>query len=286
MRVNLEGPNLTPDKNNRFGDARPRNWQENDQFRSRPVITGSNRGEPIKINDSARINRYDDNRSEMRAAGNNRFERSDKPEVRAENSLAMPAPIPQSRSLNPADRSNANAQRFERPSQNESRGFNQTVTMPEPNASIAPQVPTNSSSGIRTVEEMSAERNNQRVRINRIDPIREYRNDVNSNQNGFPVPQSNAEMTVNRPVNVNNERNIERFERRNERTVERAPERMQERIQERPQAAMPREMPQPRQEVRMAEPRRETAPVMRVERTEREKASENRKESKREINEQ
>jgi hypothetical protein len=65
---------------------------------------------------------------------------------------------------------------------------------------------------------------------------------------------------------------------------------MQERIQERPQATIQREMPreisQPRQEVRMAEPRRETAPVMRVERPEREKTSENKKESRREVHEQ
>lgn len=310
MRVNLDGPNLTPDKNNRFGDARPRNWQENDQFRSRPVITGPNRGEPIKINDAGRINRYDDNRSDERPARNDRFDRSNKTELRSENGLAIPNTTPQSRNLNTPDRSNSNAHRFERPAQTESRGFNQAVTAPVQNTSIATQPQPSSNSGIRTVEEMSAERQNQRIRIDRMDPtssqqrdrwedsnrdatrasistqrqdpIREYRNNANTNQNVNPVPNANAEMTVNRPANISNERNAERFERR----VERAPERIQERIQERPQAAMPREMPQPRQEVRMAEPRRETAPVMRVERPEREKSSENKKESKREVHEQ
>jgi hypothetical protein len=310
IRVNLDGPNLVPEKNNRFGDARPRNWQENDQLRSRPTISGSSRGEPIKINDAGRINRYDDhrsdNRSDNRTIDNDRFGRADRtevrrPEIRTESSLATPNTIPQSRSLNATDRSSANAQRFERPTQTESRGFNSAESIPQQNATIATQAPNNSSSGIRTVEEMSAERNNQRIRINRIDPIREYRNDVNSNPTVNPMPQSNAEMSVNRPVNISNERNVERVDRfdradrsdRIERRVDRAdraPERMQERIQERPQATIQREMPreisQPRQEVRMAEPRRETAPVMRVERPEREKTSENKKESRREVHEQ
>ncbi len=45
MRVATEAPNLVPERGNRFGDARPRNWQENDQFRARPVINNANRNE-------------------------------------------------------------------------------------------------------------------------------------------------------------------------------------------------------------------------------------------------
>lgn len=317
MRVHDEGPNLTPDRSNRFGDARPRNWQENDQFRSRPVVNGANRNDATPSNEGWSNNR----------------------------SGTAPNQIPNARGLNTGnnnvvtnstnntnDRYNGNPSRFDRQPQIDTR--NQINNVPTQTVQTAP-LATSNSSGIRTTEEMNAdrarERSDNRIRSERFDPsnpiqrdrtneravertyertiervddssratinqphqdpIREYRT--------MPVPANtsatpNAAIPVNRPVETMNERNVERRSDRNiERSFERPEraDRAMERQVERPQPQA-REMPQPRQEIRAAEPRfvapevrRKAAQPVKAERQEREKNSENRKENKKENNE-
>lgn len=305
MRVHDEGPNLTPDRNNRFGDSRPRNWQENDQFRGRPLVNGANRNEPIQSNEVTPINRPINTPNQ----GSN---------PRANNS-----------SLNNTtnDRYNGNPSRFDRPAQIESR--NPTTNMPAQTAQVvSTPVPVTNSSGIRTTEEMNADRtrdrNENRIRTDRFDPnnqiqreraiertnertnertiertddssratINQPRQDPIREYRTIPAPSnttvnSNAAMPVNRPVETMNERNVER---RPERSFER-PERVIERQAERPQVQQ-REMPQPRPEARAVEPRfvapevrREVAQPVKVERQEREKNTDNKRENKKENNE-
>lgn len=318
MRVHDEGPNLTPDRNNRFGDARPRNWQENDQFRGRPVVNSANRNESIQASDGTSNNRP----------------------------TTMPNQVTNPRANNSSlnsptnDRYNGNPSRFDRPAQIESRNVvnnipAQATQSPQP---VQTPVPVTNSSGIRTTEEMNADRtrdrNENRIRTERFDPtnqvqreraiertndrpiertnertiersddssraaINQPRQDPIREYRTMPVPSNtsaspNPAMPVSRPVETMNERNVDRRSERGFERPERAEraERVAERQVERPQAQQ-REMPQPRQEVRAAEPRfvapevrREAAQPVKVERQEREKSSENKKENRKENNE-
>lgn len=300
LRVVDDVSRIAPEKSNRFGDARPRNWQENDQFRSRPVITGPTRSDAVKLHDSSPNTRYESNRSRQRddqSSGNNN------------NQVQTQNPQSNSRLNDINHRIESNGNRFERRQNMEQQGLNTPIQIQQQ------QLPSTNSTGIRTVEEMNSDRNIHRIRTERFDPsmpIQRERHD-DSQRAIINQPHSepardirqtmpnNASITVNRPVEVVNERNVERnmernFERANERNVERNAERRfdrgAERMSERPQAVQ-REMPQTvRPEARMPEPRfvapevrREAPQPIKVEKPEREKESGNRREANREIRE-
>ncbi|MBC3875632.1 DUF6600 domain-containing protein [Undibacterium flavidum] len=199
MRVHDEGPNLTPDRNNRFGDARPRNWQENDQFRGRPVVTGSNRNDLTQSNDGAPNNRPTNvpNQRQNPRANNSGLN----------NGLNNGANNGTNNATN--DRYNGNPSRFDRPAQIESRNPTNNLPAQTTQAAQAVQtpVPVTSSSGIRTTEEMNADRgrdrNENRIRTDRFDPTN----------------QAQRERSIERQI----ERPVERpIERTNERTIDRA----------------------------------------------------------------
>lgn len=319
MRVHDEGPNLTPDRNNRFGDARPRNWQENDQFRSRPVINNSNRHDAVQSNDG---------------------QANDRPNNRPGNSPnQVNNPRVNNNSLNTGvtpttnDRYNGNSSRFDRAIQSEPRGLSNGV----PAQTVQTPVPA-TNTGIRTLEEMNGDRardrnenrienrNESRIRNDRFDPtnqvprertnertiertddssratINQPRQDPIREYRTIPAPSnttvnSNAAMQVSRPVETMNERSVERRPERGFERPERAEraERVIERQAERPQAQqreISQPQPQPRPEARAVEPRfvapeirREAAQPVKVERQEREKNTENKKENKKENNE-
>ncbi|MBC3807540.1 hypothetical protein H8K52_09305 [Undibacterium seohonense] len=302
MRIDDDVSRIAPEKNNRFGDARPRNWQENDQFRARPVITGPNRSDAIKLNDGNTDTRYDGNRN------NNRDNYRDNRGLNAPVQTQIPSPnTVRSTELN--NRNEFNGNRFERRQQNETQGLNTPIQAQQP------QLVVPNSTGIKTVEEMNIERNNHRIRAERFDPSVQTQRDRFDDSNRAVLnqprqeppreirttPPINAGMPVSRPVETSDERTVERngernFDRinernaeRNERRFERGAERMPERMSDRAQPIQ-REMPQtPRPEARMPEPkfvapeiRRET-PV-KAEKQEREHG--NKRESSRDIREQ
>lgn len=180
MQVATEAPNLVPEKGNRFGDARPRNWQENDQFRARPVITNSNRGEPMQTTPNAGTSngilgntlnqRPQDNRDNYRE--NNR-----------DNNYS-------------SGRRNDNSERPQA-ALNDARA----MTVPNPNQQTAPannNLNNTNPSGIRTVEEMNEQRNrNPRIerleRSDRFDPRSTNNNGFNAGSPSTPMPQQSQQ---------------------------------------------------------------------------------------------
>lgn len=197
MQVATEAPNLVPERGNRFGDARPRNWQENDQFRSRPVMNNSNRGEAMQttpnsgtsagisngILGNAFNQRPQDNRNQASNLQNNR-----------DNNASF-------------GRRNDNAERPQATiNSNDTRG----MTVPNPNQQVAPANnnlnntnPSGSGTGIRTVEEMNEQRNrNPRIerlersdrfdrvdRVDRFDARSNSNNGLNAGSPSNPLPQ-------------------------------------------------------------------------------------------------
>jgi hypothetical protein len=296
MRIDDDVSRIAPEKNNRFGDARPRNWQENDQFRSRPVITGPTRSDPIKLNDSSPNSRYESNRIRQRDDQNGGNSNT---QVQTQN------PLSNSRLNDMNHRIESNGNRFERRQNMEQQGLNTPAQVQQQ------QLPSTNSTGIRTVEEIRSDRNNHSIRVDRFDPTMQIERERNENAQRATMNQPRSEpmrdfqattpnnnaIPVSRPVETGNERNVERnFERANERNVERNADRRfdrgAERMSERPQAVQ-REMPQTvRPEARMPEPRfvapevrREAPQPVKVEKPEREKDSGSKKEIHREIRE-
>ena len=305
LRVENDVSGISPEKHNRFGDARPRNWQENDQFRSRPVVTGPHRIESASLNNTNTESRYDNKRPIPRE--NERDYR------RGDAAVSTQSNVPLVRTNETFNRADMNGNRVDRRPQNETQGPNVPAQLSQP------QLSTTNSSGIRTIEEMNTERNNNRIRAERFDPTVQTQRDrfednhratINTSRpepirDTRSLPLTGVTSPAARTVETNNERNIERNNERNidrmnerhtdrnfERRFDRAIERPLERPVERPQIIQ-RETPQaPRSEARMPEPkfvapepRRENPQPIKVERPEREKENNSRKEGNREIRE-
>jgi hypothetical protein len=280
MQVAAEAPNVTPDKANRFGDARPRNWQENDQYRSRPVINtpniqsngNSNSGLNNNGNNGGQTQNYGQNRTNDRRVNNINAPSNGLPaETNAANQTAT-------RQIEMNDRnSNLNANRppvtppvIQAPA--DVRGNNGAYNN-------APQTTIPTPQNQRGNEEINHDR--ERLQTRQIEQNRA----VNST---MPKLENNRELaTPPNPTPRQFERNNERsFERQNERSVtpprevpqavpqmeqrvpqnernferrERPQERMQERVIERP-APVQQQMPQAVPQALPTMPRAESRP--------------------------
>ncbi|MBR7799109.1 DUF6600 domain-containing protein [Undibacterium fentianense] len=314
LRVNDEVSKLTPDRNNRFGDARPRNWQENDQFRARPVVSGAN----ISDHNRPEINRNDGGRRSD--AVSNRVGNNHPAGFNTPLTPIQDQPRPTNNAINsgngaittPPNRSSSerNTNRFERAISSDPRSTNSVTNNADSTSTISAPNNAQINTGIRTTDEMQQERNANRIRTERFDPTspnsperwnetnrgnwNSNRMDTNRELRGNNVPTSSSSGSNNtiiaapiaRPVENSNERpierNMDRFERRNERTVDRPATIIREVPQSNSrETAMPRPI---EQKIATPEPRRESAPI-KAERHEREKSSDERKESKREVRE-
>ena len=288
LRVLDEGPNLTPDRLNRFGDARPRNWEENEQFHNRPTVTAAVRNEGL----NAGITPNNFNRTPNNNPNNNHV--IEQTPSAAGNTVNLP----NSRHIESFDRA---------PTQ-----MTRPIATGTNNATPNPDAGLQRNTGIRTVEEMNAERNTMQSNTDRREAVKQFPqvrpDDINRGAFNNPRfetrrdidtrPNPSAAMAVPRPIehsyeqaNVRPmqnqdrgmqtvERPVNNFERSNERQVERNNDKAERRMDhgiersiERPAAAMPAmpTMQMPRQEpvrVAPAEPKQAT-PV----RAEKEKGS-------------
>ncbi|MFC0348237.1 DUF6600 domain-containing protein [Undibacterium danionis] len=207
MQVATEAPNLVPERGNRFGDARPRNWQENDQFRSRPVMNNSNRGEAMQTTPNTAAPSGTSNGTSNGILGN-AFNQ------RPQDNRGQPNNV-QNNAPNNRDNGQGFGRRIdnlERPQAALNSNDARAMTVRNPNQQIAPANNnlnnTNpSSSGIRTLEEMNEQRNrNPRIeRLERSDRFDKFdrfdRSDTRSNNNSGlnagspsnPIPQQNQQ---------------------------------------------------------------------------------------------
>jgi hypothetical protein len=297
MQVATEAPNLVPEKGNRFGDARPRNWQENDQFRSRPVITNSNRGEPMQTTPNAGASngilgstlnqRPQDNRNQPGSLQNNRDnnasfgrrnDNSERPQAALNDVRAMTVPNPNQQTapannnlnntnpsgirtieeMNEQRNRNPRIERLERSDRFDPRGNNNsTINTATISTTSNPQQPQQ----VPQTPVISRQDDSSRSMINNA-RVENRRDNFERSSAPVHVQDNGAAMQVPRPVE-RSERRVERsnnerqFERPAERPVER-PQAMPREVQQAPQAPQAA-MPQaPRAEPRpAAEPRKE-----------------------------
>ncbi|MBC3880467.1 hypothetical protein H8K35_03905 [Undibacterium sp. LX40W] len=262
LEVLNEGPNLTPANNNRFGEGRPRTWQENDQYHSRATINSVNNNSQGSTNNNF-DNRGRDRTNTANGMTNNRSGvTTQTPNGGTAGLNVQTNPNTPVGSNAPSAQPNIVVQYPQMPARND---------RPQPantnNASINTTAVTPPQINNKSYDEIQAERG----RATRGDDYRgnntriENRRDVTV-QSSMPSPQM---PVINNPTpvaapNRTVDRPIERNERPVERMQERLIERGNERPIERPQASFaPRQesRPEPRPvEVRQAMPV-VTAPV-------------------------
>ncbi len=246
-----ENLSLQPEKNNRFGDERPRYWQDSVKNLRHPVVNSPERQErSAELATGAGNNRAVTNNADVTSTTPN----ASLPNNSRERATRF------NESFNERDREAP----YNNPRQSDRRiegnridgSVNQRV-LPAQNASMPTTVPQpqsvnsgNNGSGIRTIEEMNQRPVN--VMRNSDDSVR------NSNQTRFEdkrdtgvrratmeetvtprQPERRIETNTDRAFDSSNrfERKVERMERNEERSgnriVERNNERVQERVQER-----------------------------------------------------
>ena len=261
LEVLSEGPNLSPANNNRFGEGRPRTWQENDQFHSRATVNTANPNYQGNTNNNFDNRGRDRDRTNIvNGTSNNRGN------INAQNPNGGNAAINVQTSpnasmgnINPSAQPNVVVQypqmpgRNERPQATNANSANSSMN----SATVKPPQMNN-----KSYDEIQAERG----RATRGDDYRgnsthmENRREVTVSS--MPSPQAPV-MNNPTPIPAPN-RGFDRPTERNERPVERMPqerliERGNDRPIERPQASFA-----PRQEIR-AEPRpAEVRPAMPV----------------------
>ena len=283
LEVMTEAPNLQPDRTNRFGDARPRTWQENDQYHSRATVTPT-------TNNDAGINTDNRNRDYGRGRGTETVGNSlnqNTNSIGRSNPTTVTSGNNQPNYVNPVER-NANGtvnqypQRIERPASSnapsnavistQSAAPNYVNPVERNNAGNVVQypqrmetAPTPNNTNVaqpRSYDEIQAERgrNNRFDESNRnirAEPRREPASvmptmSAPSAMTTPPTPVTVPSRPIERPIE-RNERIMERAERNTDRASERIIERGNERPIERPQASFaPRAEPVRAEPVRAA----------------------------------
>ncbi len=274
LEVLNDGPNVTPDKGNRFGDARPRTWQENDQFRSRATLNNDTQTNVVPSYEP----RYRERERERdRGNSNNAAVANYGNQSQGINNANNIRPMPNSNQVNVQNPNNASVtttsqpativQYPQRPEIRAEQRTEQNTRMNSEsnnNASMINNNPVNINSAqanVRSYDEIQAERgrgsrfddaNRATINGSRFDNRRDTLSSNNVNTApaavNTAVPTPMPARPIERPIE-RNERVVERAERVMERPQERLIERGNDRPIERPQASFA-----PRQEIR-PEPR-------------------------------
>lgn len=286
LEVLNDGPNLTPANNNRFGEGRPRTWQENDQYRSRATLNNDTQNNIVPSYEPRNRDRERDRSNQTNGNvvnyGNQNSSNSSQVNIRNNpNNAALNQPnipnngaatvtAPQSATIvqypqRPEPKADVRSeirpeQRFEQ----NARGLqNSNGTSSNPSNTNAAQA------NIKSYDEIQTERgrsnryddssrapiNNPRIENRRETPVQNTiitaPASINTNVVPTPMPSRPTERPIER-----NERLVERAERPMERPQDRLIERGNDRPVERPQASFgPR--PEARPEARPVEIKRE-----------------------------
>lgn len=268
LEVMTEAPNLQPDRTNRFGDARPRTWQETDQYHSRATVTPTASND-ASINNDTRIRDYGRGRGADTNANN--LNQNTNGATRTAPSVSA-AGNTQPNYVNPVER-NANGMVTQYPQRNErntaiNAPANAAASQTSPQPTYVPPVERNNAGNVvqypqrpernepvpaatnpninqaRSYDEIQAERGrNNRFddanRNNRVENRRESINNAPQMSPAMTTPPTPVTVPVRpteRPIE-RNERVMERAERNNERNgSERLIERGNDRPIERPAA--------------------------------------------------